>query len=67
MTAVSAFLERTQASKQFSDDELKRCFDGLKKDYNNDFIIMFLALHFETMERCVRLESRVKELEARKR
>ena len=55
MTAVSAFIERTVASKQFSDDELKDIFDGLKKDYNDDFVLMFLALHMETMERCARL------------
>lgn len=60
-------LERTRASRQFSDDELKRVFDALKKDYNNDFILMFLSLFLEVAERCTQLESKLKELEARKR
>jgi hypothetical protein len=64
---ITAVVERTMASKQFSDEELKRVFDGLKQDYGNDFVLMFLATHLETMERCAQLESRVKELEARKR
>jgi hypothetical protein len=67
MTAVSAFIERTMASRQFSDDELKCIFDEIKRDYSNDFILMFLQMHIETMERCVQLETRVKALEARKR
>jgi hypothetical protein len=64
---VSAFLERTIASRQFSGEELKRTFDALKQDYGNDFVLMFLAMHLETMESCAQLESRVKQLEARKR
>ena len=67
MTAVSAFIERTMVSRQFSDDELKCIFDEIKRDYSNDFILMFLQMHIETMERCVQLETRVKALEARKR
>jgi hypothetical protein len=30
-------------------------------------VLMFLAMHLETMERCAQLESRCKQLEARKR
>lgn len=67
MTTVSAFLERTVASKQFSDDELKRTFDALRLEYGNDFGLMVVAMFLETSERCVQLESRVAQLEARKR
>ena len=67
MTAVSAFLERTEASRQFTHDELKSIFDGLKQDYGNDFVLMFLAMFLEVSERCVQLETRVKALEARRK
>jgi hypothetical protein len=67
MTASSAFVERTIASRQFSHEELRAMFDGMRKDFNNDFPQAFIAMHLETMERCAQLESRVKALEARRK
>ena len=67
MTAVSTFVERTVASKQFSHEELRTMFDGLRKDFNNDFPLAFIALFLEVSERCAQLETRCKDLEARRK
>jgi hypothetical protein len=61
MTAV------TQASKQFSYEELRTMFDDMRKEFHNEFPLMFLAMHLETMERVSQLESRCKALEARRK
>lgn len=59
--------EPTIASKQFSHEELKQMFDGVKQDYNNDFVLMFMAMHLETMERCAQLEMKIAKLELKKK
>jgi hypothetical protein len=64
---VNAFLERTTAIRQFTDEELKRTFDSLKQEYNNDFALMLFALHVEMEGRCAQLETRVAKLENKKR
>jgi hypothetical protein len=64
---VMTIPERTYASKQFTNEELMTMFHGLKADYGNDFALMFLAMHLETMERCALLETRVAALEGKKR
>lgn len=64
---VSAFLERTVASKQFTTEELRTMFDGMRRDFNNDFPLAFIAMFLEVSERCVQLESRVAQLEARRK
>ena len=67
MTAVSAFVERTVASKQFNDTELKSMFKSCRQQYGADFGLMVVAMFLEVSERCAQLESRCKQLEARKR
>ena len=61
----TAYLERSQASKQFSNAELSKAFEGCKQHFGLDFVLTLFALHMETCDRIAELEMRLGALEER--
>jgi hypothetical protein len=63
---ITAILERSEASQQFSDAELKQAFEATRRHFGGlDFALTLFALHLEACDRIAELELRLGALEER--
>jgi hypothetical protein len=57
---ITAILERSEASQQFSDAELLKAFEATRKHFGGlDFTLTLFALHLEICDRVAELETRL--------